>query len=72
MPALEAIGNEALADLFIVSDVALREGDGFEAKVLPAPGGKCERCWNYRELGTVAGHPDVCERCAEVLDGEAR
>ena len=72
MPALEAIGSEALADLFIVSDVSLLEGGDFEAKVLPAAGGKCERCWNYRELGTVAGHPDVCERCAEVLDGGAR
>jgi len=28
---------------------------------------KCPRCWNYRELGTDATHPDVCARCASVL-----
>ncbi len=72
LPALEAVGCEALADLFIVADVAVSEGDGYAATVSPAAGAKCERCWNYRELGVADGHPDVCARCAEVLDGAAR
>ncbi len=72
LPALEAVGCEALADLFIVADVAVSEGDGYAAAVFPAAGAKCERCWNYRELGVADGHPDVCARCAEVLDGAAR
>ena len=33
-----------------------------------APGAKCERCWTWSKgVGTLAVHPGVCERCAEVL-----
>ena len=32
-----------------------------------AHGEKCPRCWNYREVGEDASHPDVCGRCADVL-----
>lgn len=74
MGALAALGNEALGDLFIVSEVDLADGgqiEEMEAEVVTASGEKCERCWNYRVLGTVDGHPDVCERCAVVLDGIA-
>ena len=31
----------------------------------PADDGKCVRCWHRRpEVGTVAGHPGLCGRCA--------
>jgi isoleucyl-tRNA synthetase len=37
--------------------------------VSKAQGGKCERCWKYDEaVGTNRDHPDVCSRCAAVLD----
>ncbi len=70
--ALRDFGPEVLGELFIVSGVeVLDAAEGAEdmaVEVLPAPGEKCPRCWNYRELGTDAAHPDVCGRCAAVLD----
>jgi isoleucyl-tRNA synthetase len=57
-----------LASLFIVSKVTLREGASVAAAVTRATGGKCERCWTYsNQVGQVAAHPGVCERCGEVL-----
>jgi len=58
-----------LANLFIVSAVRLEEGDApLAVSVERAPGRKCERCWTWSaKVGTLAAHPGVCERCAEVL-----
>ena len=39
-------------------------------------GKKCTRCWLYKEsVGTFADHPELCERCHDVVslcetDGE--
>jgi isoleucyl-tRNA synthetase len=61
-----------LANLFIVSRVTLGEGDALEVRVARAEGAKCERCWTWSaNVGRLAAHPGVCERCADVL-GEAR
>jgi isoleucyl-tRNA synthetase len=59
-----------LANLFIVSRVALRAGDGaLTVEVARAEGGKCERCWTYSEnVGRLPADPRVCERCASVLE----
>jgi isoleucyl-tRNA synthetase len=65
---LEQRGSEALAELFIVAQVRLSVADELTIEVHPATGEKCPRCWNLRELGSSAAHPDVCARCAEVLD----
>lgn len=71
---LESIGTEALADLFIVSDVkmSIRPDDSEEVSVeiVSSKLHKCERCWNYREIGTVEGYPDICERCSEVMENQ--
>jgi isoleucyl-tRNA synthetase len=58
-----------LANLFIVSAVRLEEAEGpLRVSVERAAGRKCERCWTFSEkVGTLAAHPAVCERCAEVL-----
>jgi isoleucyl-tRNA synthetase len=58
-----------LANLFIVSRVTLEAGEApLSISVAHAPGAKCERCWTWSEkVGTLAAHPGVCERCAEVL-----
>ncbi|MBC7267059.1 MAG: isoleucine--tRNA ligase [Coriobacteriia bacterium] len=66
--ALRERGAEALAELFIVSEVEVTEGDGIAVEVLPARGEKCPRCWNHRDLGARPSHPDVCERCARALE----
>ncbi len=32
---------------------------------------KCERCWHRRpEVGHIAAHPTLCERCVENIDGD--
>ena len=37
--------------------------------VTKAEGGKCQRCWKYDpEVGKDSTHPDVCPRCAQVLN----
>jgi len=39
------------------------------ARVSPASGERCERCWRVLpEVGQAPGHPDLCWRCAAVVD----
>ncbi|MCI8525687.1 MAG: isoleucine--tRNA ligase [Oscillospiraceae bacterium] len=58
--------EDALADLFIVSQVHLAQGEGEPAaEVAPAAGVKCPRCWKH----TASTHPDgLCPRCAAVVE----
>ena len=67
LSALHGRGASALAELFIVATVEIREGTEFAVAVQPATGEKCPRCWNLRQLGSDALHPEVCARCASVL-----
>jgi isoleucyl-tRNA synthetase len=74
--ALSQVFPGNLANLFIVSRVTLTEGDAgaesFAVRASRAEGGKCERCWTYSvNVGKLAAHPGVCERCASVLEGRA-
>ena len=65
-----------VSDLFIVSQVkfvndslAESEIEGISITVEKASGEKCERCWKYDEkVGHNHNHPDVCPRCAGVLE----
>jgi isoleucyl-tRNA synthetase len=51
-------------DAFTLPDVA-----GVGVRVNPPDGARCERCWRVLpEVGHVAGHDDLCGRCADVLD----
>jgi isoleucyl-tRNA synthetase len=71
-----------LADLFIVSQVELSssltedtahfgEETSILVKVKSAKGDKCDRCWKYDEtVGEITEHPDICQRCADVIDSE--
>ncbi|HIR01447.1 MAG TPA: class I tRNA ligase family protein, partial [Candidatus Aveggerthella stercoripullorum] len=65
---IEKFDFAVFEELFIVSAVTFEPGEELAAQVSPAPGEKCPRCWNYRELGGNAAHPHVCERCGDVLD----
>jgi isoleucyl-tRNA synthetase len=69
--ARSAVFPGNLANLFIVSGVALEESDGeIAVKVSRASGAKCERCWTWSsKVGRLSAHPGVCERCASVLEG---
>jgi isoleucyl-tRNA synthetase len=65
---LQAQPSGSLEELFIVASVTYEAIDDEDAaiavEVSKAPGEKCPRCWNTRELGTNPAHPDLCERCA--------
>ena len=65
-----------LPTLFIVSEVSLGSlaateatDKKVEARVRRAKGLKCARCWTFSEgVGRTAGNPEVCARCAAVLE----
>lgn len=59
---------DVLEELFVVSDVSVKEGSELGCTVAHAEGEKCERCWNFRTLGLNPAHPHVCKRCGDVLD----
>ena len=69
---LNAIPMDELADLMIVSHIALEQGeggvrglvDGLGVQVDTAAGGKCLRCWKYHP---AVGEDGLCPRCARVL-----
>jgi isoleucyl-tRNA synthetase len=66
--ALSSVFPGNLANLLIVSRVTLREAPALAVHVERAAGAKCERCWTYStNVGHLAPHPGVCERCADVL-----
>ena len=61
---------DELADLFIVSQVAVSTGDAVSVQVAPAQGAKCERCWKVLpSVGQDGKHPTLCPRCARVVQG---
>jgi len=78
---LDLLRNVDLAELCITSAGRIRPGpapnDAFTlpdvsevgARISAAPGDRCERCWRVLpEVGQVAGHSDLCRRCATVVD----
>jgi len=67
LPALLIVSAVEVADL--ESFEGTRTEDAIvEVDVERAPGGKCQRCWNYRpSVGANPELPDVCDRCAAAL-----
>ena len=72
---LSAYGE--LAAVFGVSYVNIETGEGefkgavegVSVTVEKAAGEMCERCWSHdATVGSVAGHPHLCARCAAVID----
>ena len=77
--ALKMLGDE-LRFVFITSAASVRpladapanavSGDGFRVLVGASEFEKCVRCWHRREdVGSVAGHEEICGRCAINVDG---
>ena len=77
----EALAGLDLATLSIVSEArltgALPPEGAFTLADVPdvavvvglASGEKCQRCWRVLpEVGTVAAHDDLCERCADAVE----
>ncbi|MGD9608977.1 MAG: isoleucine--tRNA ligase [Desulfovibrionaceae bacterium] len=81
---VEALGMD-LREVCIVSKIDLAPADAAPAEATPcealegasigvsrAAGGKCARCWLYSEdLGASSHYPDLCPRCAAVMEQEA-
>lgn len=63
----QSLANQ-LAEILIVSEFAVKEGD-YAVIVEKADGQKCERCWCYSKyVGTNCNHPTLCERCAVAVE----
>jgi len=70
--------KQILAEVFVVSAVDVkREETPSESSPVPglvgvsvkrAEGSKCQRCWKYlTSVGSVAAHPELCDRCAGIV-----
>lgn len=67
---LGRIEREELEEFFILSDLQLENSAEISAAISKTPYAKCARCWRHREaVGKIEAHPDLCERCAEVVTG---
>ena len=76
-----AVYKDFLPALFIVSEVDIdsiskapdtvyksTEMKNLAIEVARARGKKCQRCWNWSDkVGTYDDHPELCQRCHEVL-----
>jgi len=61
-------GTEAFAALCITSEVTVEKGPAFEVRADKSRHPKCQRCWNYwPTVGQIDGYPDLCRRCADVV-----
>ena len=64
---LPQIDLEEIEEFLILSDLVLTTGEK-NSEVTRTNYVRCERCWRHRpSVGTSAGHPDLCTRCAEVV-----
>jgi len=69
-----AITSDATVSTEAPPDGAFRmpEVPGAAAWFQPAVGEKCARCWMILpEVGSVNGEPDLCRRCADVVESLA-
>ncbi|KLV04427.1 isoleucine--tRNA ligase [Photobacterium aquae] len=45
--------------------------EGLYVAVKASDAKKCDRCWHHvADVGTIAGHEEICGRCASNIDGE--
>jgi isoleucyl-tRNA synthetase len=60
-----------IAEQFSPDDAIQTEIEGIKLKVVVSANPKCVRCWHQRyDVGEHAGHPELCGRCIENIDGE--
>ncbi len=59
-----------LEEFFILSKLTLVPGAETKASLIPTPDKKCARCWRHKlTVGANPDHPELCDRCAEVVAG---
>ena len=64
------LDEAAWSEIAIVSSVRIvSDTDEPLAKVTPASGDKCARCWRVLpEVGSQATHPTLCLRCTDAVE----
>ena len=69
---IESIPRDELEEFFILSELRIVPAAESRAVVRRTANEKCARCWRHRPtVGHIAAHPDLCDRCAEVIDQRA-
>jgi len=64
------IDKNELEEFFILSDLTIEQAKEASASIGKTPYRKCARCWRHRpSVGTSAAHPDLCDRCEQVISG---
>ncbi|MCB1078313.1 MAG: class I tRNA ligase family protein, partial [Verrucomicrobiae bacterium] len=66
-PLLENHREEVL-EFLMVSDYQLGGGAEFKVRVAETDHPECPRCRRSLAVGAVAAHPDLCDRCADVMN----
>ncbi len=57
-----------LSEVLAISSVTLKAGSDLRVSVAASTATSCARCWRHLpDVGTVAAHPLLCRRCAEVV-----
>jgi isoleucyl-tRNA synthetase len=73
LEALQSLGDD-LRFVLITSAASVLQADDAAAQaveVTPSAHAKCDRCWHWRaDVGSDAGHPEICGRCVSNLFGE--
>ena len=65
---VEALGEEELAAMCIVSQLESAEGERLRVAVEEPRGAKCGRCWIWSQsVGAASDHPELCNRCHAVV-----
>jgi isoleucyl-tRNA synthetase len=64
-----SLPREELEEFFILSDLQIEPAKEPGASITRTPNKKCARCWRHRPaVGTIAAHPELCDRCAAVVE----
>jgi len=68
---LRGIGEEQLTDICLVSAARIATGSGeLEVSAKPCGASKCPRCWRLGHgVGADSSRPELCARCAAVVEG---
>ncbi|MFZ5774675.1 MAG: isoleucine--tRNA ligase [Thermodesulfobacteriota bacterium] len=68
LQSVAIVSGLELVDALPDAGIESSELAGLTVLVRPARGEKCERCWlRAQSVGSVADHPTLCNRCAEVV-----
>ena len=70
--AISSIPNEQLEEFFILSELRIEPGKEPSASISKTTHAKCARCWRHRPaVGKSAAHPELCDRCENVVTASA-